>query len=246
MRPVGDQDVLDSVKTARKTAWIIALSLPLWFVPLWISVCKLAGTPFSGLATATIGLLLVMLAVAATTDSNSRLIPNWITYSGILWGLGINGYQTWFGNESTRQMLGAIGLLDSLAGFAGLFFGLLVIFSFSGGGAGDVKLAGAIGSFLGLQVGFEAILISFVCCAVIVLGRIIIERTFPRLLLHANWPNEETSMLDENGHEMSIRGNSPEQNPLQLSIPLAPFFAIGTFVCLLRLAGIIEFEIIRG
>ena len=236
---------MDSVKTARKTAWIIALTFPLWFVPAWIGVCKLAGAPFSGLATAAIGLLLVMLAVAATTDINSRLIPNWITYSGILWGLGINGYQTWFGNESTRQMLGAIGLLDSLAGFAGLFFGLLVIFSFSGGGAGDVKLVGAIGSFLGLQVGFESILISFVCCAVIVLGRIIIERKFPRLLLHANW-QEATPMLDESGHEMSIRGNSPEQSPLQVSIPLAPFFAIGTFVCLLRLAGIIEFEIIRG
>lgn len=187
---------------------------------------------------------MVMSAVAATTDANSRLIPNWITYTGILWGLGINGYQTWFGNESVGQMLGAIGLSDSLAGFAGLFFGLLVIFSFSGGGAGDVKLAGAIGSFLGLKVGFEAILISFVCCAVIVLGRTIIERAFPRLHRPADRQNDNAPLSNVDGVEMSNREDVAEISPFQASIPLAPFFAIGTLACLLRLAGIIDFKII--
>ena len=77
-------------------------------------------------------------SVAAMTDIRSRRIPNWLTYSAMLLGVGhhtlANGVQ---------------GLLFSAGG---LFLGLalLIVFYLAGGmGAGDVKLMGAVGALLG-------------------------------------------------------------------------------------------------
>ena len=76
--------------------------------------------------------------LAAYTDLRWRRIPNWLTVSGFLLGLGLNAAVSGWG-----------GLKSSLLG-AGL--GLLVLFPFvilRSLGAGDWKLAAAIGSFVG-------------------------------------------------------------------------------------------------
>jgi prepilin peptidase CpaA len=77
-------------------------------------------------------------SIAAATDIRSRRIPNWLTYSGMLLGVGyhttVNGAQGFF--------FGAGGLFLGLA--------LLIVFYLAGGmGAGDVKLMGAVGALLG-------------------------------------------------------------------------------------------------
>ncbi len=216
---------------SRKQAWIAAWTFPIWFVPVWLGLYYLTGAPFVGIATASGCILLAIVLISARTDLESRRIPNWATYTGVVWAFAINAYQTWLGTEFTQQVLGSIGIGNSLIGFAALFFGLLIVFSFSGGGAGDVKLAGAIGSFLGLKNGFEAILLTFVSCAVIVM----IQQGFK--LLGRKQISESTS-------EGSLIGDETPVSPLKAKVALGPFFAIGTIAVLLRESGLLDFSII--
>ena len=90
---------------------------------------------------------IIISSVAGVADIRSRRIPNWLTYSAMLLGVGyhtiINGTQGFF------------------FGVGGLFLGLalLIVFYLTGGmGAGDVKLMGAVGALLGPKVVFTAFL----------------------------------------------------------------------------------------
>ena len=96
--------------------------------------------------------LFAVLAIASITDLASRRIPNWLTLSAVVAGLGLNIIQA-----------GARGLLFGIEGlFLGM--GLFIIFYFVGGmGAGDVKLMGAVGSMLGPHM----VLTAALCTALI-------------------------------------------------------------------------------
>ena len=215
---------------SRKAAWIIAFTLPLWLAPLCIGASRLIGSKLLGFETASGCLLLSMVLVAAYTDSRYWRIPNWTTYTTALWALAINGYQSLLGTDVTQQLLGAIGIGQCLIGFSALFFGMLVITSFTGGGAGDVKFAGAIGSLLGLANGFEALTISFVGCSIVVLLQWAIKQL-----------NSTQGTKDESG---LLGREKPSNNPLKAVTPLAPYFAFGTIVVMMRESGLIEFSII--
>jgi len=85
-------------------------------------------------------MLAMLVAVAAAHDLRSRRIPNWLTMSGAAVGFGLH---CWYGGWS--------GALASLEG-AALGLGMFIVFFLAGGmGAGDVKLFGAVGSFVGPQ-----------------------------------------------------------------------------------------------
>lgn len=78
------------------------------------------------------------LVVAAVTDVREGRIPNWLTGSLAVFGIGVQSWE-----------YGWDGFLFSLGG---LIMGLvcLIFFYLKGGmGAGDVKLLGAIGTVLG-------------------------------------------------------------------------------------------------
>lgn len=76
--------------------------------------------------------------VAAFTDIRSRRIPNWLTVSGLLIGV-----------TASTVLLGKSGLKASLLG-AGVGLVLLLPFVLLRSlGAGDWKLAGALGAFAG-------------------------------------------------------------------------------------------------
>jgi len=102
-----------------------------------------------------VGVLLVLLCVAAWTDFRSHTIYNWNCYPGIIAGLALNSA----GLGITEP--GFDGLWFAVVGFLSCGMIMLTAFVFFQMGGGDVKLLAMIGSFLGLQSGIEALLWTF-------------------------------------------------------------------------------------
>lgn len=92
----------------------------------------------------------VLLAVVSGwTDLHSRRIPNWVTVPGFVLGVGLN---TFVG--------GRAGLVKSLLGTL-LGLGLLLLFVLLRSlGAGDWKLAGALGAFTGPGLLMDLLILS--------------------------------------------------------------------------------------
>jgi prepilin peptidase CpaA len=102
-----------------------------------------------GMTITSIVYLILILILSAVYDLRTHRIPNYLTISAMVLGAM---YHT--------SLTGLNGFLFSFAGlFAG--FGFLFIFYLMGGmGAGDVKLLGAVGSFLGAKGVFWSFLFS--------------------------------------------------------------------------------------
>ena len=91
----------------------------------------------------------VLTLVAALWDLKTRKLPNWLTVSGFVGALAYHLLTS-----------GWNGLLFSLGGFATGFSILLVLWLIGGGGAGDVKLMGALGAWLGAMVTLYVFILS--------------------------------------------------------------------------------------
>jgi prepilin peptidase CpaA len=90
--------------------------------------------------------VMAFTSVAAVCDFRTKKLPNWLTVPGLvaalLYHLATGAWQGgWSGAGSA--------LLTALGGFATGFGILLVLWLIGGGGAGDVKLMGALGAWLG-------------------------------------------------------------------------------------------------
>jgi len=96
---------------------------------------------------AIVALALTVSLVAGFTDLRRRRIPNALTYPAMLAGLALQ-----------TALHGGRGLLLSVSG--GLLFGgvFLMLYLVRAMGAGDVKLAAALGSIVGLPASFELML----------------------------------------------------------------------------------------
>lgn len=113
----------------------------------------------------------VVAVIAGITDWRWRRIPNWLTVPAAVLGLAVNS-----------AVFGWVGVKSS---FAGLGLGLLLLFPFvlvRALGAGDWKLAGALGALLGvhnlLLVLFAAVMIA----GVMALAFVIYKRRFGQTL----------------------------------------------------------------
>ena len=94
-------------------------------------------------------LLTIVLTIASIKDLFFFRIPNWLTYPAL--AIGISYFSITKGYE---------GFLFSLAGAAAGFSLLIFPYIIGGTGAGDVKLMGAVGSFLGAHGVFMVFILS--------------------------------------------------------------------------------------
>lgn len=104
-------------------------------VGYWL-VYRYYGLSFESLAAC---VFVIILLCAAFADLQTGLIPDRLTYPGIIIGLVL----AWFTIGLKTALLGSLS-------FA-VFFFIIAIASKGGMGGGDIKLAGVIGAFLGWQ-----------------------------------------------------------------------------------------------
>ena len=107
----------------------------------------------------------LLSVIAAFTDLRGRRIPNWLTVPGLIVGLAVNS-----------SVNGWSGLKTSLLG-AGL--GLLLLLPFvllRSLGAGDWKLAGALGAFAGPRLLVDLLLGSVFVAGIMAVALVIYKR----------------------------------------------------------------------
>jgi prepilin peptidase CpaA len=110
-------------------------------------------------------LLVALLATSAVSDVRANKIPNIVTVLFAVTAVAVHSFNRGFD-----------GLLLSIAGLA-VGIGLLLIPYLMGGmGAGDVKLMGAVGSFLGAKATFEAFLLVALLGGIYSVALILIRR----------------------------------------------------------------------
>ena len=118
-----------------------------------------------------LGLAVALALIAGYTDWRSRRIPNWLTVPGFVIGVSLN---TLAG--------GWAGLKTSLLG-AGLGLLLLLPFVFLRSlGAGDWKLAGALGAFVGWEALVDLLIGSVFVAGIMALALVIYKRRFKQTM----------------------------------------------------------------
>lgn len=216
-------------------SWIGAALAPLVVGPAWLHLLPRLWPGFSG-GTFAGAILLTTLATCTVTDLRRRKIPNWATYTAFLWALALNIHGTMTGSlfdwgAAASGSSGAIGILRSFEGTALCFVITFLVFSFSGGGAGDVKLATVIGAFLGGRHGLMALAWSYVFAGVAILVWIVVHLGPIRL---TRFVAQKTGSLLFPTHV--VAPVTPELSFLKRTIPLAPSFACGTLCYLMQLS----------
>ena len=103
--------------------------------------------------------------IAAATDLRSRRIPNWLTVPGFVVGIAAN-----------TALSGWSGLKASLLGAAVGLALLLPFVLLRSLGAGDWKLAGALGAFIGPGVLVDLLLGSVLVAGVMAMALVIYKR----------------------------------------------------------------------
>jgi prepilin peptidase CpaA len=117
-------------------------------------------------------LLTVVMVAAFYTDVTKKVIPNVMTVPAVLCGLVYHAVTG-----------GWTGLVFSCIGAIASFLPLLLLYSFGGVGAGDVKLFAAIGAIAGTEYGLYCLMYSIVYGGII--GLVIL--LFRKELLRKMW-----------------------------------------------------------
>jgi len=156
--------------------------------------------------------------IAGYTDWRSRRIPNWLTVAGFVIGVSLNSLTAGWG-----------GLKTSLLG-AGL--GLLVLLPFvflRSLGAGDWKLAGALGAFVGWEAMVTLLVGSIFVAGVMALVLVIYKRRFMQTLRNIWGMLASMATFHMPGAEVSL--DNPESLKIPYGVALALtmlLFAAGT------------------
>ncbi len=118
--------------------------------------------------------VIVASLAGAMWDVRSGRIPNWLTMPTASLGLA---YMAWHD--------GLHGVGDSAAGWFALALPYIVLFVLARGGAGDAKMMGAVGAWLGVQPGLVVLVCVGAAGAVFGLARMLAHGR--RRMLLGNW-----------------------------------------------------------
>ena len=160
-----------------------------------------------------LGLAVALALIAGWTDLRWRRIPNWLTVPGLLVGISVNSLAG-----------GWAGLKASLLG-AGL--GLLVTLPFvllRSLGAGDWKLAGALGAFVGWEALANLLMGSVLVAGVMALGLVIYKRRFRQTMRNIFSMLASMLSLRMPGADVSL------DNPQSLKVPYGVALALTTLL----------------
>jgi len=175
-------------------------------------------------------LMLVLLITASYTDMRWRKIYNWSIYPVLAWSAVIaclHSLGVHFGLPQglPTAELGALGMTGFVMGTVGCGLIMLIPYRMSHGGAGDVKLAMALGGLLG----FLPAIVALACGYILAASYILVAP-----LVHADTRPLIRTLARTVGHRYVHASIAPPSAAraaaLQQPVPLAGFFAMGVVI----------------
>lgn len=166
-------------------------------------------------------LAMIPALIAGWTDWRSRRIPNWLTVTALLTGIGINTLAMGWG-----------GAKEALLG-AGLGLGLLLPFVLLRSlGGGDWKLAGALGAFLGPARLIVVLLATILVAGLMALALIVWKKRIGQTLRNLGHMLAAFFTLHLPGPELSL------DNPDSLKVPFGVAVAVAVVLYTVRQAWV--------
>jgi len=156
-------------------------------------------------------LVLLLLLVVTATDLSARRIPNWATYTAMAWGALAQLILAFYRADPPGQRFGFPSLAEAILGFLLGFVVFLFLYTVLGGGAGDVKLAGAMGLFLGPAA----------------LGEVLFNTTLLAGLVGGLWVLKKTLLPI---HPPAGDWRNRAREAMRGQLPMAPFFLAGLLI----------------
>ena len=126
---------------------------------------------------AIVAALLMVVIAASVFDVRSRRIPNWLSVTGALMGIGLNAFLA--GSVSGAWF----ALKGLLLGF-GVYF---LLYALRAMGAGDVKLMGAVGSLVGWQNWFGIFIITAILGGIMALILVVSKGRLQKTLFNVGF-----------------------------------------------------------
>ncbi len=160
-------------------------------------------------------ILVVLLSLAAREDIRSHRIPNKLVLVGVVLGLGLNGLLP-SGLGFNSEVPGGIGWVAAAKGLALGIAVLLPMYLLRAMGAGDVKLMGMVGAFLGAGDLIGALIATLIAGGVMALVVALWSRQLVNMLQNIKL------MLFGGLLKMNL-GQLPTMNDLPVSVAKLPY-----------------------
>jgi prepilin peptidase CpaA len=167
------------------------------------------------------GAVLGASLTAAVWDLRSRRIPNALTLPLFIAGVAFNA---WVGGITAASL--------SMGGAAVAALPFVILFLYAGGGAGDAKLMGAIGAWLGLAQGVAVLLAVVIAGAVLGLAQAAFHKKFKHV-------TERMRGLTHLWFASITSGQRPVIAPLENTQALQMPYGVSIFTGVIVAAGVV-------
>lgn len=233
-----DLNVDARTEALRNSRWRQAWLTPVVVGPVWWTAWSgVEYEPWRGIGTLAGAVLLSLCIVSTWTDFRTFRIPNWSTYPAIAWSFLVHGGVSIALRLYDADVVAGFAAqwLSPLSGLGEALLGMLVggaplglHYRLTGRGAGDVKLAAAVGSWIGAAPTATALVAAYCLAGVYAFGRACILLG-PWAVLH--------QLLIAVGSFLAPRWIAPARGGavavLDESVPMAGFLTVGVLIALI-------------